>query len=115
MTCKGVPGNIGTLKAVCNLYEHYPFVARMYQHVSFPFTVQAGREIGGTHFITLDADEMFSANCMTDNFLRKKILALQPGDHLVFHWIRLWRNPFQYRKDGGYVIKRIAFCDDGKR
>lgn len=28
--------------------------------------LQAGREIGGTHFIAQDADEMFTANCTRD-------------------------------------------------
>ena len=61
--------------------------------------LKVGREIGGTHFIVIDADEMFTANCLDNNFLRNKIVALQPGDCLKFVWIQLWRSTQQYRFD----------------
>ena len=86
--------------------------------------LQVGREIGGTHFIVLDADEMFTANCMKDNFLRNRILALQKGEMLQLNWVQLWRSVHTYRFDdsvwtgnnngswtgnyGGFI-----FCDDG--
>lgn len=77
--------------------------------------LEIGRKIGGTHFIVLDADEMFTANCMTNNFLRKKILDLKPGTALAMNWIQLWRSTQFYRFDtlwtGTYAP--IIFCDDG--
>ncbi len=79
--------------------------------------LQAGREIGGTHFIILDADEAFTSNCLTDNFLRKMILAMQPGDHLWMNWIALWRSLHQYRRDASvwtHNYKPFVFCDDGR-
>jgi len=75
--------------------------------------LRAGREIGGTHFISVDADELFTANCRENNFLRNKILSMQPGDYLSFNLISLWKGIGQYRNDGNFVIKEIAFCDDG--
>lgn len=78
--------------------------------------LQAGRALGGTHFIMIDADEVFTANLLENGLLRQKILALQPGDKLSVTWINLWRAPDQYRYDfsvwsGGEVD--AAFCDDG--
>ena len=78
--------------------------------------LQAGRALGGTHFIMIDADEVFTANLLENGLLRQKILALQPGDKLSVTWINLWRSPDQYRYDssvwsGGEVD--AAFCDDG--
>lgn len=61
--------------------------------------LEAGREIGGTHFIVLDADEMFTANCLENNFLKNTILRLEPGDVLWMIWICLWRSIDQYRFD----------------
>jgi FkbM family methyltransferase len=79
--------------------------------------LQAGRKIGGTHFIVLDADEMFTANCSVNNFLRNKILELQPGEKLALVWIQLWRSVHQYRFDESIWTnnyKGFIFCDDEK-
>ncbi len=79
--------------------------------------LQAGRQIGGTHFIVLDADEAFTANCARDNFLRHLVLGLLPGDLLVMNWIQLWRSVAQYRFDDSvwtWNYKGFAFCDDGR-
>ena len=79
--------------------------------------LKVGREIGGTHFIVIDADEMFTANCLDNNFLRNKIVALQPGDCLKFVWIQLWRSTQQYRFDNSiwtWNYKDFVFCDDKK-
>ncbi|PKN03214.1 hypothetical protein CVU75_03415 [Candidatus Dependentiae bacterium HGW-Dependentiae-1] len=89
--------------------------------------LQAGRAIGGTHFIVMDADEMFTAPCLKNNILRTKILAMEPGDKLSFHWIRLWksldkfrleRDEKQKRPDGTSKtfcdIRPFIFCDDGE-
>ena len=79
--------------------------------------LQAGREIGGTHFLMLDADEMPSSNCLKGDFLRKKILALKPGERLRMNLIALWRSIDQYRHDNSVWTSNyfdFAFCDDGK-
>jgi glycosyltransferase involved in cell wall biosynthesis len=59
----------------------------------------AGREIGGTHFILLDADEMFTAPCAQGNWLRKYILTLQPGQVMRFPMMNLWDGTDFYRDD----------------
>ena len=79
--------------------------------------LRAGREIGGTHFAVIDADEAFTANCADGEFLRRRIFALAPGDQLVLTWIQLWRSVTQYRFDGSVWTgnaKPFVFCDDGK-
>ena len=78
--------------------------------------LDAGREIGGTHFIAVDADEAFTANCANGDYLRRLILALQPGDQLTVNWIQLWRDVGQFRFDDSvwtWNYKGVIFCDDG--
>lgn len=78
--------------------------------------LQSGREIGGTHFIVIDADEAFTSNCITNNFLREMTLSLQPGDRLAMQWIQLWRSTKYYRFDDSvwtWLSKEVIFCDDG--
>jgi glycosyltransferase involved in cell wall biosynthesis/Flp pilus assembly protein TadD len=78
--------------------------------------LEAGRQLGGTHFIVLDADEAFTANCQTDGVLRREIQGLLPGDRLVLTWIQLWRGLGQYRFDQSVWTnnrKAFAFADDG--
>ncbi|HTM05971.1 MAG TPA: glycosyltransferase family A protein [Patescibacteria group bacterium] len=78
--------------------------------------LHAGRAVGGTHFITIDADEMFTANCLEDNKLKTHILNLKPGERLAMTWIQLWRSADYYRYDDSVWANRymtIAFCDDG--
>ena len=72
-----------------------------------------GRECGGTHFVMLDADELFTANCRDNNILRDNILALQPGDSLLMHWIQLRNSIWQF-KCRNAELKQFAFCDDGQ-
>lgn len=79
--------------------------------------LKAGREIGGTHFVVMDADEAFTANCQRHDFLRQMVLALQPGDRLAMTWIQLWRSLAQYRFDDSvwtWNTKEFAFGDNGK-
>ena len=76
-----------------------------------------GRKLGGTHFVVLDADEMFTANCLENDFLRKEILKLKPGESLRLSWIALWRDIQHYRFDKSiftHHYKEFIFCDDGK-
>ncbi|MEX0940425.1 MAG: glycosyltransferase family 2 protein [Candidatus Babeliales bacterium] len=77
--------------------------------------LKAGRQIGGTHFIVIDADEIFTANCMKNNYLRNQILSLQTGEKIEMVWIQLWRDIYHYRCDDScwsWLYKSIIFCDD---
>src|SRR5581483_1771406 len=79
--------------------------------------LKAGRSIGGTHFIVIDVDEMLTSNWLKNNLLRKKILQLEPGDHIYLTWIQLWRSIEEYRFDDSVWtnnMKAFIFCDDGK-
>jgi len=79
--------------------------------------LEAGRKIGGTHFIFIDADEMFTANCVKNNYLRTKILRLKPGQKMHVYFYNLWRNTNCYRDDDSPWKPRYInciFCDDGK-
>lgn len=72
--------------------------------------LQAGREVGGTHFIIIDADEMLSATCLDDDFLRKSILNLEPGEALYITFYNLWRSPKYYRNDGSQWSPYLIGC-----
>jgi glycosyltransferase involved in cell wall biosynthesis len=59
--------------------------------------LEKGRELGGTHFIMLDADETF-----TNNFLphAKNIISqLKPGQKLAMQWLALWKSYNHFRHD----------------
>lgn len=78
--------------------------------------LNAGREIGGTHFIVIDADEMLSANLAINDCLVEAIRTLQPGDRIALNWIQLWRSIHEYRFDNSvwsWNYKEVIFCDDG--
>lgn len=79
--------------------------------------LENGRKMGGTHFIVVDADEVFTANMADGDFLRTKILELEPGDQMAINWVQLWRTHKQYRFDNSiwtYCYKNVIFCDDQK-
>ncbi len=78
--------------------------------------LEAGREIGGTHFIAIDADEMFTSNLLIDDQLRNLILTLQPKETISVTWIQLWRSIDFYRYDDSVwtnAVGEFIFCDDG--
>jgi len=78
--------------------------------------LDAGRAIGGTHFIVVDADEAFTANCLDADALRNKVLKLRPEQQMSVLWIQLWRDAGHYRVDGkrwANKYKRCIFCDNG--
>lgn len=81
---------------------------------------EQAREIGGTHFVMVDADEMFTAECLRDDWLRKQILAMEPGQIMRFPMINFWGNVDVYRDDDLFnPFQRrwcrvpAVFCDDG--
>lgn len=82
------------------------------EHEIRTLLLEHGRIHGGTHFICLDADEVFS-----DNFhahARDTILALSPGQSLWMDWVTLFRDASTERIDGIYkkISKSFIFCDD---
>ncbi len=79
-----------------------------------------GRQIGGTHFIFIDADEMFTSLCAQNGWLRHKILSLEKGQMLAFPMVNLWGSTDFYRDDEGYSPYKnywkaipCILCDDG--
>ena len=79
--------------------------------------LDAGREIGGTHFIVFDADEAFTSNLATNDYLRNEILKLKPGEQLELVSIQLWRSVKQFRYDTSVWTnhyKAFIFADERK-
>lgn len=74
--------------------------------------LDAGRAIGGTHFIILDADEMMSAQCAKNNYLRSLIVQLNPGDRLQLNIVHFWDSIERYRIYFNEKMKYFIFCDD---
>lgn len=73
-----------------------------------------GRELGGTHFLWVDADE-----CPTTNFLphyKEELAKMKPGEKLCMQWLTLWKDPKAYRDDTSVwsnLYKDFVYCDDG--
>lgn len=76
-------------------------------------TLALGRDLGGTHFLLIDADEIISANAVT--MIRERALALAPGDVLEVPWLCLWRSLDRYRHGDSSCWSRswltVAFAD----
>jgi glycosyltransferase involved in cell wall biosynthesis len=71
-----------------------------------------GRNDGGTHFICLDADEVFSDTFYVHG--REFIASLKIGQSLWLDWVNLYGNPETERIDSVYkkINKSFIFCDD---
>lgn len=73
-----------------------------------------GRELGGTHFLWIDADE-----CPTTNFLKyykKELEEMKPGEKIAMQWLCLWKDPKVFRDDKSVwsnLYKDFIYCDDG--
>ena len=83
--------------------------------------LDAGREIGGTHFVLLDYDEYLSSNCIRDGTIRSKILDLNPGESLFIPWTEAWKSLTKQRvlpddQEMNFLRRRqtVIFADDGK-
>lgn len=77
------------------------------------FLLQLAREVGGTHFLAIDADEIVVVGHgrpeeLAD--LRQSFRALQPGDMLVMPYITMYRSAATYRSDKA-DFKPIGFVD----
>jgi len=77
--------------------------------------LEAGRAAGGTHFIWLDADEIFSSNFAIN--AKEEISKLKPGQKMSLRWVQTWKSLNDYLDDRtspfGYLWKDFIFCDDG--
>lgn len=76
-----------------------------------------GRRLGGTHFVLIDADEMFSACCLENNYLHDLILSLKSGQAIALQMPHLWRGLQYYRDDYSRWSPSkcwcgCIFCDD---
>lgn len=76
--------------------------------------LRLGRERGGTHFIFLDADELFTENSISG--LLKLIKTLKPGESLALPWINLTERSGKlfYNKNDEWNYKDFIFYDDGE-
>lgn len=76
--------------------------------------LEFGRELGGTHFLVLDADEFISTDLSP--FARDEILSLNAGEALAIPWVNLWKS-FDARCGSNTPwepkLKDFAFADDG--
>lgn len=86
------------------------------EYLNRQLLLNKGREIGGTHFIVLDADEAFSSNFKIN--AKNIILSLQPGQKLNLQWLAVWKNSSQYLDDSKSIFsnnyKDFIFCDNGQ-
>ncbi|UXZ04105.1 glycosyltransferase family 2 protein [Moraxella nasicaprae] len=84
--------------------------------------VKRGREIGATHFVQLDADEIFSS-ALNPTVFRELMQQMQPGDVLALPWLNVNDDISGYYSEEKIVgimpsrglkrYKDIAFADDG--
>lgn len=74
--------------------------------------LKKGRELGGTHFVMLDADECFSFS-FTQR-IQKEIASLSPGQSLCLPWIFVFNQNSEPVIDVQQhtIFKDFIFCDD---
>lgn len=92
--------------------ENYKEKSGWAEHSIRERLLNEGRRDGGTHFICLDADEVF-----TNNFIPRAkdvIGSLKPGQSLWLDWVTLYKDINKERIDGIYkkINKSFIFCDD---
>ena len=72
--------------------------------------LSTGRALGGTHFMTLECDEILTSNMHVDGF-RDRIVGMRQGDSFWLPLIKCWKNPFAWRPDVREHVP-VVFCDD---
>lgn len=78
-------------------------------------TLDKGREVGGTHFAIVDADEILTANRIP--LIRGWFQRLKPGAVLDLPMVPLWRSLDEYRDDESvwsHSVITIGFADRRK-
>ena len=79
--------------------------------------LRTGRMQGGTHFIIIDANEIFTANLIENDILKNSILELEPGDTLTLNRVLFWGGTDKFRLDESSQVwnyKANIFADDSK-
>jgi hypothetical protein len=74
--------------------------------------LEKGRELGGTHFAIIDADEFLTSR--GEGLIRSSINSLPPSRGLLVPWLQCWRSINFYRSDPstfGLAVVPIAFAD----
>lgn len=76
-------------------------------------TLDTGRELGGTHFAIIDADEILTGDAL--GHVRGYVERLAPGQYLHTNMYAMWRSPYEYRNDASVWSRRrdlvLAFAD----
>jgi glycosyltransferase involved in cell wall biosynthesis len=74
--------------------------------------LEEGRERGGTHFVFLDADEIFSQSFIDS--INKNLSRMNPGDTMLLPWINtsVREQQFFYSPKEEKNYKDFIFCDD---
>ncbi len=75
--------------------------------------LRVGRERAGTHFVFLDADEVFTADLRKD--FRGLLEKMKPGQKILLRWLAMWKSPLVFRDDESVWsnnFKDFIFCDD---
>lgn len=71
-------------------------------------TLAKGRDVGGTHFVIADADELLTANHVAH--VREWFAALEPGELIDLPMVAPWRGLLAYRDDDSvWSRSRITF------
>jgi hypothetical protein len=95
---------------VTSLYEPRPEWKEMDHRQRM---LEVGREIGGTHFALVDADEILTGNLVPT--IRYWISKLQPTEILQVGMLAMWRSLDHYRVGQSIWSNRhdltLAFCD----
>jgi len=79
---------------IVRLFEENPIWNEMtFRHK----TLEAARQIGGTHFANVDDDEVLTANLLP--YIRYQCELLNPGDALEVPWLSMWNSLSTYRDD----------------
>jgi len=77
--------------------------------------LNAGRSIGGTHFILINSDQIISSFCLKDDWLKRKILSLEQHQAIDLPVVYACNGIDYYQCDkscGGKVSAPLIFCDD---
>jgi hypothetical protein len=71
--------------------------------------LEEGRELGGTHFWVIDADELLTGNLLSR--VRSMLSSLGTGEWLTLPWFAMWRSLDRYRCDSNqyWCANRTAY------
>jgi hypothetical protein len=91
--------------------ENYPELTNYGEYRQF--LLEKGRHHGGTHFVCIDADEMFPRNFTVELF-NDYIINLPIGYAYQFNVANFYKDPYHYTMDGkiGSKFIDVIFYDD---